>query len=233
MFAETNAPAPQRAAISESWKLIYYLNSNLYELYDLKKDPWEHDNLAPRHPPAFDTMKAALDGWLERVVFARDPEFNQANEKIKDVLLPRPVEPPYPTPGLSIDHGKIAIAGYSQDGKDFHVFFTPKQRGDVPYKLQLSAWGVDTATFKPTDPVPPSAMRSPLKVTAEGYFPSDRWKVGDMVRERFTLPLPPNAPGDGIALALTAVDPANGSNTVVLGLIPRAPQTGSSGSARP
>src|SRR3569623_1903154 len=84
VFAETNAPTPQRAAISEDWKLIYYLQSNLYELYDLQKDPWEHDNLAPRHPPAFDTMKAALDGWLERVVFARDPEFHQANETLKD-----------------------------------------------------------------------------------------------------------------------------------------------------
>ena len=31
-------------------KLIYYLNSNLYELFDLKADPWEHDNLAPQTP---------------------------------------------------------------------------------------------------------------------------------------------------------------------------------------
>ncbi len=233
VFAETNAPAPQRAAISEDWKLIYYLNSNLYELYNLKKDPWEHENLAPRHPPELDTMKAALDAWLERVVFARDPEFNQANEKIKDVLLPAPVEPPHPTPGLSLDHGKIEIAGFSQDGKDFHVFFRVKERSSVSYRLQLVAWGVDTATFKPSDPVPANVQRSALKVTADGYFPTDRWRVGDMVRERFTVPLPPNPPGDGIALALTAVDPANGSNTVVLGVLPRPTQTGSSGSGGP
>ena len=87
VFAETNAPTPQRAAISEAYKLIYYLQSNIYELYDLAADPWEHNNLAPKHPPAFDQMKAALDAWLERVVYARDADFNQANERIKDVLL--------------------------------------------------------------------------------------------------------------------------------------------------
>ncbi len=56
MFAETNAPTRQRAAISEKYKLIYYLNNSVYEFYDLTADPWEHNNLAPKHPAAMDTM---------------------------------------------------------------------------------------------------------------------------------------------------------------------------------
>ena len=103
--------------------------------------------------------------------------------------------------------------------------------GGLP--VEIDAWGVDAATFKRTDPVPPNVTRSPMKITADGFFPSDRWRVGEMVRERFTVPLPPEPPGNAIALALTAVDPANGSNTVVLGVIPRATETGSSGSAHP
>jgi arylsulfatase A-like enzyme len=231
VFAETNAPTPQRAAISESWKLIYYLNSNLYELYNLKTDPWEHDNVAPKHPPAFDTMKAALDGWLERVLFARDPEFNQANEKIKDVLLTTPVAPTTATDQW-LDGGKIKITGISMDGTvpkiDLHVFFEVKERTQLAYKFQVAAWPVDLATWKPTDPMPSNnVIRSSLRVTADGYFPSDRWHVGDHVRDRFAVNVPESwAQGTGIAVALTAVDPANHSDTIVLGAIPRVGSPG-------
>jgi arylsulfatase A-like enzyme len=225
VFAETNIPQPQRAAISESWKLIYYLDSNLYELYNLKLDPWEHENLAPRHPPAFDTMKAALDGWLERVVFARDPDFNQANEKIKDVLLTTPVAPAVASDQW-LDNGKLHVTGISIDGTppkvEVHVFFEVKQRTQLTYKFQVSVWGVDLATWKPTDPMPTSGVvRSSLRVTADGYFPSDRWHVGDHVRDRFPVTLPPSLTQTGIAVALTALDPANHSETIVLGAIPR------------
>ena len=156
VFAETNAPTPQRAAISEGWKLIYYLNSNLYELYNLKTDPWEHENLAPKHPPEMDKMKAALDGWLERVVFARDPEFNQANEKIRDVLLATPEAPPVATPGPTLDGGKLAITGIGVTGGaiapgakvDLHVYFSVKQRTAIAYRFQVAVWSVDLATLE-------------------------------------------------------------------------------------
>ena len=220
VFAETNAPAPQRAAISEDWKLIYYMNSNLYELFNLKTDPWEHENVAPRHPPAFDKMKEALDGWLERVVFARDADFNQANEKIKDVLLSAPEAPQVPTTGLSLDGGRIEIAGYSVDPKtplvagakvDFHVYFTVKQRPTISYKLQLMV----------------GPVRSSLHVTADGFFPTDRWHVGDLVRDRFTITMPATLPPDGVPVSLTVIDPANAANTIDLGKL------GSSGSGQP
>lgn len=231
VFAETNAPTPQRAAISESYKLIYYLNSNLYELYDLKRDPWEHENLAPRHPPAFETMKAALDGWLERVVFARDPEFNQANEKVRDVVMNPHVTPQVPV-AATLD--TLAITGIGIEGQlptvDIHVYFEPKQRTQLAYKLEVAVWGVDTATWKPTDSMPATAVRSGMHVTADGFFPTNRWHVGEQVRERFTVTLPHDLPGNALAVALIAQGPANGSNTIVLGTIPRP---GSSGSGQP
>jgi arylsulfatase A-like enzyme len=223
VFAETNAPTPQRAAISESWKLIYYLNSGLYELYNLKADPWEHDNVAPKHPPAFDTMRAALNGWLERVVFSRDPKFNQANNKIKDVLLAAPVAPAVAA-DQSLDHGKLGITGISLDGAapkvDVQVFFEVKERTQIAYKLQVAIWPVDLATWKATDPMPTNVVRSGLRVTADGYFPSDRWHVGDHVRDRFPVTLPESWTQSGIAVALTAVDGSNHSESIVLGVVP-------------
>src|SRR5206468_1643448 len=147
--------SPQRAAISETWKLIYYLQSNLYELYDLKADPWEHVNLAPKNPPAMQLMKAALDGWLERVVYARDPTFNQANERIRDVLLDKPpvlATPAIATHDQTLDGGKLEILGVgpAATGKvapgshlDLHVYFKVRDRTQNAYRFLLAIWPVD------------------------------------------------------------------------------------------
>ena len=239
VFAETNAPTPQRAAISEAYKLIYYLQSNIYELYDLKADPWEHANLAPKHPPAFDEMKAALDAWLERVVYARDTDFNQANERIKDVLLGTAApHPQVETTGQTLDHGKIQIVGLGADGKlapgakvDLHVYFRVNERTSQAYRFLLAMWPVDVATWKPTDAAPATMQRSQLRATAEGFFTSERWREHEFIRERFPMTIPADFKG-GIAVGLVAVDatgakaqatgdaPGNDPELIVLGVLP-------------
>jgi len=249
VFAETNAPTPQRAAISEKWKLIYYLQSNLYELFDLKADPWEHDNLAPKRPPAFDTMKAALDAWLERVVYARNPDFNQANERIQDILLPGPVVPPVVTNGQTLDGGKLAIVGIGPAAgaklafgakADLHVYFRVDQRTSEAYKFQLVVWPVDPATWKPGDPRPATPIRTALRATASGFFPTDRWRQHENTRERFDVALPPGVHAPAIAVGLVASGsvgevpatgdhPSNDPNLMILGTLPM----GSSGSDAP
>ncbi|MEO8553252.1 MAG: sulfatase-like hydrolase/transferase, partial [Kofleriaceae bacterium] len=241
VFAETNAPTPQRAAISEAYKLIYYLQANLYELYDLKADPWEHVNLAPKHPAAFDRMKAALDAWLERVVYARDPEFNQANEKISDVLLTTPPHPVVETGGQTLDGAKIQILGISPAANakllpgakvDLHVYFRVSERTSLQFKFLLAIWPVDPATWKPTDPAPTTMVRSPMRATADGFFATDRWRDHELIRERFPMTIPGDWKG-GIAVGLVATDgttkatasgpaPANDPELIVLGMLPLA-----------
>ncbi|MDB4957654.1 MAG: sulfatase [Myxococcales bacterium] len=241
VFAETNAPSPQRAAISEAWKLIYYLHANLYELYDLKKDPWEHDNLAPKNPAALTVMREALDAWLERVVYARDPLFNQANERIADVLLKTPPTPAVKTVDQSLDGGKIEIIGIGLDpgqtvkqgGKiDVHVYFAVHDRSQIAYKFLLAAWPVDKASWKPTDPAPSTLFKTSLRPTADGFFPSDRWHANEYIRERFTFNVPFEWHGDAIAIGLVAMDnsgakaqaagaaPGNDPSLAILGLLP-------------
>jgi arylsulfatase A-like enzyme len=247
VFAETNAPTPQRAAISEAYKLIYYMQSNLYELFDLKADPTEHDNLAPKQPPAFAMMKAALDAWLERVTYARNPEFNQANERIKDLLMPAPVTPAVPTVNQAL--GTLSITGIAQaDGSklrpggkaDIHVYFHVESRTTEAYKLGLAIWPVDPATWKPTDPIPASAIRTPLRTTDNGFFPSDRWRPQETIRERFELTIPGDWSAPNVAIGLVASGstgrvqatgdhPGNATDVMVLGSLPM----GSSGSAAP
>src|SRR5262249_31463079 len=151
-----------------------------------------------KNPPAMQLMKSALDQWLERVVYARDPEFNQQNERIKDVLLTAPPQVPVPTTGQTLDGGHIEILGIRAGANakvapgahlDLPVFFKVHERTQLAYRFLLAIWPVGPE-WKPTDPAPATMQRSNLRVTAEGFFASDRWRENEYVRERFGMSIP-------------------------------------------
>jgi arylsulfatase A-like enzyme len=252
VFAETNAPQKERAAISERWKLIYYFGSNLYELYDLTADPWEHTNLAPQAPPAFATMKQALQAWMDRVMYVRDPMFNQAYRQLSDVVLTAPPAPQIAAADQTLDGIAILGAGIA-DGKpaapgaklDIHVYFRVDRPTTAAYRFGLAIWQVGA-----TDPAAPAAAPPPggvihtgVRATAAGAFPTDRWKPGDHVRERFSVVIPADWRG-ALGIGLIAEDAAGARHTptgahlgsdpaiAVLGSLPLA-ASGSSPSPRP
>jgi arylsulfatase A-like enzyme len=218
VFAETNAPNKQRAAISEKWKLIYYLSSNVYELFDLAADPWEKENLAPRHPPAMEPMQRALAAWMDRVLYARDPLFNQAYRRVAELILRAPPAPEVAAQGQALEGGKLQILGVGRDPAtplapgakvDVFVYFRVAEPAATPYRFQLVAWAA--APGAPLDaPAPPSALRSADRVTADGAYPTDRWRAGEYIRERFTITLPPDWRGEALAVGLYATDVASG-----------------------
>jgi hypothetical protein len=241
VFAETNAPHKERAAISERWKLIYYFANNLYELFDLKADPWEHTNLAPQSPPAFATMKQALQAWMDRVMYARDPKFNQAFRQISDVALPAAPAPKVATQGQALDgidilgidvaSGAALIPGAKVD---VHVYFRVNRATTTAYRFGLAAWPVDSAA--PGEPAPGDIYRSGARTTADGAFASDHWKPGDYIRERFPLTVPRGWHGSGVAIGLTTTDATGAQRkpsgatldsdpfTAVLGVLPLGPE---------
>jgi choline-sulfatase len=218
VFAETNAPQKERAAISKRWKLIYYFASNLYELFDLEADPWERTNLAPQAPPAFAMMKQALQGWMDRVMYTRDPVFNQAHRQIAGALLSAAPAPQVPTTGQALDGitvlGITAPGGRITPGKaEVHVFFHVERPTSAVYRFQLAAWpvvprgpdGGHDAALSPV-PAPAAVVRTALRPTADGAFTSDRWKAGDYIRERFVLEVPAGWRGDVVGIGLVAAD---------------------------
>ena len=242
VFAETNAPQKERAAISDHWKLIYYFATNLYELYDLKADPWEHTNVAPQSPPALGIMKSALQAWMDRVMYARDPKFNQAYRQVADVVLPAPPTPQVTTEGQAIDGIEILGIGVEAGhalirgtSVNVHVYFHVTRPTTTPYRFLLSAWPVDEARRAAADPLPGQTSRTAMRTTAGGAFASDHWKAGDYIRERFTLAIPGDWQGDGVAVGLVTADPggakqrstgpalASDPYTAVLGVLPWGP----------
>ncbi|HTL37095.1 MAG TPA: sulfatase-like hydrolase/transferase [Kofleriaceae bacterium] len=242
VFSETNAPSPERAAVSEAYKLIYYLQSNIYELYDLKTDPAEKTNLASKSPDAMKMMKAALDAWIERVVYARDATFNQADKKMADLVLAGPPKPEVTTTGQTLDDGKLQILGISMaDGSArpapsasvaIDVFFKVQSRTQIGYKFLLAVWPVDTAVWKPTNATPSDLAKSAMRASGDGFFASDRWRTGEFIRDKFEVTIPSSWTGNGLAVGLVASDPhgekaiatgdapANDPNLIVLGVLP-------------
>jgi len=220
VFAETNYPKPLRAAVSTKYKLIYDLQNNLYQLYALEADPWEKQNLASKDPTALAAMREHLDGWLERVMFARDPLYNQAQTKLAGVLLGTRPAPRYPVDGTAVDGERIKILGWEPDPVDatwtpgakvkVAVFFGVTDRPSGSFKLQLTAWSTETAAFDPRGEIGKKVARSSMRTTAEGYLPTDRWRAGEFIRDTFEFTIPADwvgLPGDGIGLAVQLQGP--------------------------
>jgi arylsulfatase A-like enzyme len=236
VFAETNAPNKQRAAISEAYKLIHRLASNVDELYDLKADPWEHTNLAPKNPPALATMKQALQHWLDRSFYVRDPLFNQAFRQMADVLSTDP--PAVVTEATTIANGDLEIRGIGTppngrykpgDKMVVNVYFKAIRPVADIYRFQVVGY---PATGDPTERIPGSALRSQLRATADGAYSTNRWKAGELIRDKFELTIPVDWKADQMRIGLvavtrgtekarpTGVTPAGDPTVAVLGVLP-------------
>jgi arylsulfatase A-like enzyme len=219
VFAETNWPKPLRAAVSSRYKLVYNLQNNLDELYDLQADPWEKTNIAARDRAATARMKEPLDRWLERVVYSRDANYNQAAEKMAEVLLTARPTPAQPATGISFDAGRLVVLGTSPrapkvrpgDKVEVDVFFEVTDRPSAGFKLQLVAWPVAATGFSTGAALPPQVAKGPLRLTLDGLFPSDRWRKGELIRERLTATVPKDwasVPGDAIAYGVALAGPS-------------------------
>jgi arylsulfatase A-like enzyme len=197
VFAETDYPKPQRAAISDRYKLIRRLQDDLYELYDLKKDPREQVNLYPprnaQSRGAFAEMNGHLERWLERVYYARDRQSNQLMMYLADVLLPGAPSPSRAIEGASFDGGRIEVLGFdvepasSRPGQkvDVSVYFKATAAPTADYKLQLTAADGDS-----------SPQRTRAAFTSDGRFPTSRWRAGEYIRDTRTMRLRSDLEGE-------------------------------------
>ncbi len=67
---------PGRAIRKGPWKLIYFFENHIYELYNLDNDIGERNNLAANYPEKFEEMKKLLNVWSEEIK-AKKPIINK------------------------------------------------------------------------------------------------------------------------------------------------------------
>ncbi len=229
VFAETDWPKPQRAAISKDYKLIVKLQRNLYEFFDLNEDPWEKSNIANRgQRDEFERMKRILEDWLERVFFARDAASNQQiGKQFSKALLPEKPAPRNPVNNVRFDDGRIEVIGYDTDRDAYSPGDTARvsvymyidgERPSANYEMQMEGWipptsvpdeaaartaNANTGGDATLIQQPLRVARSRRRLTLGGVFSSIRWRPGEYVVDNFLIRLPRRfTDGDRLAFGL-------------------------------
>ncbi len=116
--------------------------------------------------------------------------------------------------GIGPAQGKTYAPGAKTD---VHVYFEVVRTVPTAYRFQLLAWPNVGA---PTDPLPPAVIRSANRVTLDGTFATTRWRVGDKVRERFAITIPPEWSASEMRIGLVAADANTGTKARATGLSP-------------
>ena len=74
---------PYSAVRAGDWKLIHYFEDDRLELYDLKNDLGEKNDLAGREPQRVAALRAQLDAWRKDVgaqLPTLNPAYNEARQ---------------------------------------------------------------------------------------------------------------------------------------------------------
>jgi len=157
--------------------------------------------------------------------------------------VPTRPTPAAPTTGLVFDDGKLGVLGVdfanpakpakAGDTVPVYVYFEALGAPSRGYKFQVMAWPADVAGFAPAAAVT-GPIKSPNRATLDGLFASDRWRPGEIVRDKFELKIPPTWTTTGMAIALVVTDeqtkvvlpgthPGDDKNAVTLGVLPIVP----------
>jgi arylsulfatase A-like enzyme len=67
------------AVIDGDWKLIHWFNDDLFELFNLKEDKAEQQNLAAKYPERVKTLKSILDTRLKET----NAQYRKPGKKMK------------------------------------------------------------------------------------------------------------------------------------------------------
>lgn len=191
VFSETNYPKPLRAVINSRYKLILDLKNNVSRLWDLKKDPMEMKNVWTKDKVGYAEMRGYLNEWLERVVYSRDQDSNQAIAKLADHMVGKRPSTATAVEGVSMEDKSITVDSFELqedevspgDVVNFAVYFRSVKAVTRDMKFQLEVWLEE-------GPNKSSGAKSRNRVTGAGMFPTSRWHPGELIRDRFKLTLP-------------------------------------------
>jgi arylsulfatase A-like enzyme len=78
------------------WKLLYFYEDQDYELYNLKSNPGENEEVSDQYPEKAEELKAMIDNWLEEtkapIPSQKNPDFDSTwnREQIEKFLNKKP-----------------------------------------------------------------------------------------------------------------------------------------------
>ncbi len=104
---------PHSAIRARDWKLIHFLDDDHLELYNLKNDLSEQNNLANARPDIASKLLAQLNNWRDEV-HAQLPPTNPDFDPSKAVEVSSRGSP---TPLRKIDHDRLTAKQNSSDGE--------------------------------------------------------------------------------------------------------------------
>lgn len=85
-FSEIYGVNNARSVRTEDWKLIYYLDNDRYELFNLRTDPWERHNLIYSQREEFGILKSELKKWMRKTVPVRPALSAPVDEGVREKL---------------------------------------------------------------------------------------------------------------------------------------------------
>jgi len=198
----TSERGKKRALVTTTRHLIWNaVPSDTTECYDRTRDPLEaHDIWQQRQDDADAGSCGVLAKALKRMVAALALPEGAAEKYLRGVTAPGAAAPPPPAHPLQAALGDaVLVRGYDLSG------------GSVVAGGTLDV----TAHFAAGKPLPagwrlffhlegPAGYRNLDHVPVEGLMPLERWRTGQIIRDRQRIPIPPGAPPGTYTLYLGA-----------------------------
>ena len=180
-------------------KVIHHFDTQPDEVFDLRKDPLEKENLAKSQATLLAQSQAALKAWRQKTVNKYKSYYAA---QIKNLIAKNPYSPEFPLQTPLIFQDAIKLVGWDLGAGEVK----PEGRVDLNlYYEVLAPWPKDWDIVITGHASYSTHKSTYTHVPLYGHLPYHEWTPGSFVKDTFTLTLPPGMiPGETYVMTLKA-----------------------------
>jgi len=184
LMPDGSLPYDQKAVFLDGWKLIWWAREGSVQLFDLKHDPEERNDLADAHRDRARQLHDRLRGWVTQT-HLRQHRHDEVLARQRLTALPTEF-----TARLDADYGPFTLVGYNLPSRDFQpgeklaldLFFVVRQETRNDYFFEV--------TFKgPADFTVPRYLHAEHYPLNGGYRTYE-WRAGEILRDPIRIAIP-------------------------------------------